>query len=228
MDPIEIRLDDEGWRKFRQSVERDGGALVEVSREPALFEQLKIRVVVNGGPLVELVGQVVHYSPRGEAALTFDEAARTELERAGRRLVARASTQMDEEPIWARYQAMSKPERMRLARSGNELERRAVLKDRDVSLHLQVLNNPQLTAKEVAQLIRGGGVSAAFIQKVTERRELMGNPMVVEALVVNPLTPVDIAVRLVERIPLEVARRIARSGNYKPQVVAACRKRVTS
>ena len=122
---------------------------------------------------------------------------------------------------------MSKPERIKLARSGNQAERRAVLKDRDVSLHTHVLNNPGLTTKELAQLLRGGGVSAGFVRKVTERAELMGNSAIVEALVVNPLTPIDIAVRLVARVPPEVARRIARSSNYRPQVVAAAKKRVT-
>ena len=47
-----------------------------------------------------------------------------------------------------------------------------------------------------------------------------------EALVVNPLTPTDVAVRLVAKVPIDLARRIARSSTYKPQVVNAAKKRV--
>ena len=140
--------------------------------------------------------------------------------KSGRERVGRDS------PVWKRYEAMTRPEKIKVARSGNEAERRAVLKDRDSSLHHFVLNNPNMKPKELAALIRGGGVSGAFLKKLCERHDFLSNRSVAEALVVNPQTPVDVAVRLVGRVPLELCRRIARSTNYRPQVVNAAKKRV--
>ncbi|MFT6395692.1 MAG: hypothetical protein ACJAYU_000434 [Bradymonadia bacterium] len=129
-------------------------------------------------------------------------------------------------PVWKRYEGMTRTEKIKLARSGNESERRAVLKDRDSSLHHFVLNNANMKPKELAALIRGGGVSGAFLKKLCERHDFLSNRSVAEALVVNPQTPVDVAIRLVGRIPMEHARRIARSTSYRPQVVNAAKKRV--
>lgn len=131
-----------------------------------------------------------------------------------------------EGPVWKRYAEMTRPEKIKLARTGNEAERRAVLKDRDSSIHHFVLNNPNMKPKELAALIRGGGVSGPFIKKLCERHDLVNARGIKEALVVNPLTPTDVAVRLVAKVPIDLARRIARSSTYKPQVVNAAKKRV--
>lgn len=154
-------------------------------------------------------------SPKVEEAPTAPNERGSKRDRAGR-----------DSPVWKRYQEMTRVEKIKVARGGNEAERRAVLKDRDSSLHHFVLNNPNMKPKELAALIRGGGVSGAFLKKLCERHDFLSNRAVAEALVVNPQTPVDVAVRLVGRIPVELCRRIARSTNYRPQVVNAAKKRV--
>lgn len=129
-------------------------------------------------------------------------------------------------PLWAKWEDMSKADRIRVARYGNADARRMVLKDRDPMLHRMVLNNPGLTPNELVALLKGGAASSALVRAVTERSELVGNISVADALVHSPHTPMDIAVRLVAKIPIESAKRIAKAGNLRAGVVGAARKRV--
>lgn len=129
-------------------------------------------------------------------------------------------------PLWMRYVGLPMAEKVRLARQGNLEARRLVLKDRDQSLHQHLLNNPGLTTEEVAMLIRSGGAGAAFIQGVAKRPDLLSNPGVAEAIVLHPRTPVPLALQLVPRLSLDVARRIARSGELRLPIVQAARRRV--
>lgn len=132
------------------------------------------------------------------------------------------------EPIWKRYETMTRAEKIHLAKYGNADERRLILRDRDSSLHAFVLTNPGFGATELAALFRAGSVSGQFVLRVCERRELYQNPTVAEALVFHPQTPIDLAERLVALLPVEVVRRIAKQGQLRSQIVTAARRRVVS
>ncbi len=139
-----------------------------------------------------------------------------------------AAARGHEAPLWKRYLEMAKPEKMKLARTGNRVERRMVLKDRDASLHLQLLNNPGLKGGELAGYIKSGMVSGQLLRAICDRGDLVRIPAVSEALVMHPQTPVDLAERLVDRISIDLCRRIAKQGKLKQKVVAAAKKRVIS
>jgi hypothetical protein len=129
-------------------------------------------------------------------------------------------------PLWAQYAELGKGDRIKLARYGNADARRLVLKDRDQSLHAFVLSNPGLTAKELVALIRNKQASPALISRILERSDLMSNISVQEALVFNPHTPTQDAVKLVPKIPLDAARRIVKAQGLRGPIVRAARKRV--
>lgn len=233
-----------------------GALLNGVTSSPDLYSTVEIRFTAGGAPFVTASGTVVQafdtsvavtFDDAGRAAVLASggpidaqpaaplnaPAAATddepddegdEAEGAERKGYRRGS--LDDEPLWKRWASMTKPEKMRVARYGNQAERRIVLKDRDTSLHLQVLNNPGITPREIAGLIKAGRVNSVFLRHVLERSQLMSNRVIAEALVTNPHTPIPVAVRLVDRIPIEMARRIAKSGELRAPVVAAARKRV--
>lgn len=230
---VEIE-DKEAWEVLRGQVESKGGAMVACPAgfTPQPFTTVDVEFAVRGRVVVSATGQIVHISPDGHIALTFTGEARDRVSAAKVREGGKAGpgkASGDEPPgqaAWKRFERLTKPEKIRLARYGNQVERQFILRDKDASLHQLVLNNPGLTARELASLIRGGKASGAFIRKVTERSEWMGNSTIVEALVNHPLTPTDIAVRLIGRVPIQLAKRIAKSGSGKAQVVAAARRRV--
>lgn len=132
----------------------------------------------------------------------------------------------DERPLWMRFQEMNKAEKIKLARHGNADARRLITKDKDPSLQLHMLGNNGITPREVASLVRSGSVSQEFLRRVIKRQDLVSNPMVVEAVVRNPFTPIKLAVQLVSKLQLDTARRIAKQGNLRSAVVSAARKRV--
>lgn len=245
-----IELTTAEWQALRESASQASGGVVPwAGPEPTLFSTLELTVTIAGDRVATFSGQVVNIFG-SQVALMFDPPALVAIESgtaqraptpssgtpspgsqlrkrdaapskpSGRERVGKDS------PVWKRYQELTRTEKMKLARSGNEAERRAVLKDRDSSIHHFVLSNPNMKPKELAALVRGGAVSGAFLKKLCERHDFLSNRSVAEALVLNPQTPVDVAIRLVGRIPLELARRIARSTTYRPQVVNAAKKRV--
>jgi hypothetical protein len=132
------------------------------------------------------------------------------------------------EPVWKRYETMTRAEKIHLAKYGGADERRVVLRDRDTSLHAMVLANPGLGAQEIAALFRAGQVSGQFVQRVAERRDLTQNPVVAEALVFHPATPIDLAEKLVALLPVDVVRRIAKKGDLRMQIVVAARRRAVN
>jgi hypothetical protein len=129
-------------------------------------------------------------------------------------------------PLWAQYAQMHKRDKLKLAKFGNADARRVVLKDRDQSLHIHVLANPGLTAKELSSIIRNKQASPALLKRVLERTDFMSNISVVEALVFNPHTPLREAEKLVAKVSMDAARRITKAQNLRAPIVRAARRRV--
>jgi hypothetical protein len=214
------------WETLRGQIETRSGAMVACPEgyDAKPFTLVDVEFRVAGRRLASAQGQIVHIAPDGHIVLTFDADA---VERLVRAAPAGGSGDSQETGLagWKKYDVMSKPEKIRVARYGNQAERGFVLRDKDPSLHQLVLNNPGLSARELASLIRSGRVSGPFIRKITERTEWMANSTIQEALLLHPLTPADIAIMLVGKVPLQVAKRLAKSGKGKAQVVAAARRR---
>jgi hypothetical protein len=188
------------------------------------FDDVAIRFLGPEGELCRVVGRVVRLTA-DQVAFTFDADAVAAIAAAWRDEEAPAPPSPGE-PAPPAYEQLSKAERIKLARLGNADARRRVLRDRDRTLHVHVLSNPGLSGAELAALIRGGNVSGEFQQEVARREDLMRHPEVVEALVRSPRTPIHLAVALVPRVPIEVARQIARTASLRDPVVAAARHRV--
>lgn len=231
----------ERWDALRAQIIDHGGCVVPGAQPiPALFSELSVRFVVGGVCLAEARGQVVQVFGGTDVALLFDDSARRALAqlRVTQPTGEGAATAPDpsprsgsakpDEPLWKRYETLTRAEKIHLAKYGSAEERRAVLRDRDSTLHAMVLANPGCNALEIAALLKSGQVSGQFVLKVAERRELWQSPAVAEALVFHPLTPIDLAERLVVGLPVEVVRRIAKQGNLRTQVVTAARRRVSS
>lgn len=235
-----VLTSNELWEALRTQVADHGGCVVPIDTvAPSLFSEIPLRFVVGSVPVAEVRGQVVQVFAGAQIALLFDDAARAVVTAArpprdaatpsaGPETTARPAAARTEEPLWKRYETLTRAEKLHLAKYGSAEERRAVLRDRDSTLHGMVLSNPGCNAQEIATLLKSGQVSGQFVLKVAERRELWQNPAVAEALVFHPLTPIDLAERLVPSLPVEVVRRIAKQGNLRTQVVTAARRRVST
>lgn len=233
---LTLELSDAAALAALQAQIKEHGALSAPLGEqapPALFAHASVAVTLGGALLAEVDGQVVQLLPGAHVAVLVDDDQRAlllALDPAMAAAPAPATASLGDyssEPLWARLADMSKAEKLKLAKHGNADARRLILKLPDPMLHQQVLTNPGLTATEVAALIGGGAASPSFIKAVLARQELASNLAVMEAMVQSPHTPLHDAIRMVDRISLELARRIAKGGKARGQVVHAAKRRVT-
>jgi hypothetical protein len=243
---IDVLMTAVQWQTAQLHIQKQGGLTVPVGGVSVpQFAAVELAIQVSDQPLAPalplLRGQAVQVFGDQLAVMLDDLSRATALapasppspsssEPSPEPLPARATEHVaaetaEDEPVWKRLDSLSKIEMIRLAKTGNHAERRWILKQRDASLHLHVLTNPALTPLEVAQVIRANAVQLNFVQRVLERNDLCNNPTVAESLVLNPLTPIPHAVRLVAAIPLDVARRISKSTDLRQAIVAAARKR---
>jgi hypothetical protein len=247
---LSLSVSAEQWRIIIEQVLTHGGLTVPAQGVlPELFSNVAVHVSVDTAAPTVLTGQVVQIFGSAQIAVLLDDNSRMKLSQGGSPVSEPPENQSsahaigqpreagapsrrpgtapsaDDEPVWKQVEGASKMELIRLAKFGNEAERRMILKQRDASLHLHVLQNAGITPREVAQVIRANAVQLNFIQRVLERPDLWQNPVVAEALMLNPLTPIPTAARLVEKISLDAARRIAKSTDLRAGVVAAARKR---
>ena len=218
----------EGWRDALRSAAEHGGIMgrLEGAERPTLYAPVTVTIVVDGAAIGTAEGQVLTVTPTGDLALAVVAAKlpSNEPRAAAAGAVAPQAAGADA-PLFKQFESLSRPEKMHWAKFGSESQRRQILRDRDASLHPLVLQNAQLGGRELAQLLSSGSVSGQFVVAVAERDALHRDPAVVLALVQNPVTPVHVAERLVARLPLETAKRLAKSGALRLPVLAAAKKR---
>lgn len=219
---LQVR-DAEAWSEHRAGLEAHGGLMVPGPDGVALelFQGVEVEVVVAGRAKARAEGRVVQLSPSGEAAVLFEGEAKAAL-----LALSAADDAPGDSPLWARYEALSKADKLKLARTGNVDARRRVLKDPDQTLHPFLLGNPGLTAQEVTGWLRAGLVPGALVEQIAKRSDLASNPGLVDALVQEPRTPLPVALRLLPKVSLDTCRRIAKAGKLRQQIVSAARKRV--
>jgi hypothetical protein len=254
MGELRIRLEfsPARWEAARQQLRGHGGLMGRLAggQAPSLYAPVEAELWVEGAQVATVRGEVLFASPDGDVALSLTpaEAARIEapgvpgpvapVAETGPAKAGAAETgpntpgskaaRPEDAPVFKQYEAMTRPEKIHWAKYGNESQRRQVLRDRDASLHPLVLQNGQMTPREVAALMSTGSVSGQFVVALAERESLHRDTAIVLALVQHPLTPIHIAERLVARLPVETLRRIAKSTTLKTQIVAAARKRVST
>lgn len=218
----------DGWQAALVAAAEHGAVMgrLEAAVAPGLYAAVTVTVVVDGVAIGSVEGQVLTVTPAGDMALTVKAGTLPRLgaEAATATTAAPASTAA-EAPLFKQYESLTRAEKIHWAKFGSESQRRQILRDRDASLHPLVLQNPQLAGRELAQLLSSGSVSGQFVVAVAERDSLHRDPAVVLALVQNPVTPLHVAERLVARLPLETAKRLAKSGALRLPVLAAAKKR---
>lgn len=124
-----------------------------------------------------------------------------------------------------RLRAMTVNEKMQLALSGQRDERAAILRDTNKMLHLFVFKNPRIGLDEVQSAAKNAQLSPEAIKFIAEHREWGSNPMVCTALVRNPKTPLPLALKMIDRLPMTELRTLAKGG-AREAVVHAARKKV--
>jgi hypothetical protein len=117
-------------------------------------------------------------------------------------------------------------EKIQMALHGTREDRAAILRDQNRSLHAFVLKSPQVTLDEVTAWAKNPQTSADFLRQIGERKEWLGRPAIAQALVKNPRTPPELAVRALDHVGAEALRQMAKGTGAPPHVVQVARRKV--
>lgn len=122
----------------------------------------------------------------------------------------------------------AKAEKIKLALHGSRDDRLRILRDKDRTLHLFVLKNPQLGLDEVLAIAKNAQTAPDALKMLAEKREWYQRSDIALALLSNPKTPVPLAIRMIEHTAMAELRRLAKSDSLRPAVQNAVRKKVIS
>lgn len=108
---------------------------------------------------------------------------------------------------------MTPAEKMIEGLKGNREARMMLIHDRNRVVYSAVLNSPRLTDSEVESFASMKNVSTEVLRVIGGRREWTKRHKVAHELVRNPLTPVEIALRLLPRLPARDLKKLTTDRN---------------
>ena len=105
------------------------------------------------------------------------------------------------EKVVTLLQAMTVPQRLKLAMKGSREQRAVLVRDPNRMIAAAVLSSPKLAQTEVEAFARMANVSEDVLRTISMNRGWMRKLAVAAALVRNPKTPAAISLHLLPRIP---------------------------
>ena len=127
----------------------------------------------------------------------------------------------------AQLAGLTVADKMQAALHGGRDVRLALLRETNKTLHLYVLKNPRITKEEIALAARMSSINPDVLAAIAASQEWLAIPGVALSLVKNPKTPTPLAVELVDRLPVNDVRAIAKTGTVRQAILQAARRRVT-
>ena len=113
---------------------------------------------------------------------------------------------------------MTAAEKMIEGLKGNREARMMLIRDRNRVVYSAVLNSPKITDSEVESFASMKNVSPEVLRVIGGRREWTKRYKVAHELVRNPLTPVEVALRLLPRLPDRDVKKLTTDRNI-PEAV---------
>ena len=121
---------------------------------------------------------------------------------------------------------MSIPQKVKLALLGNSVARMLLISDPNRMIQEAVLKNPRLGPTEVEAFAKNTNVSEFVLREISNQKDWMRAYSVKSAIVFNPKTPGDVALRLMRFLNTNELRRLAKSKNVSQLVATTARKRL--
>jgi len=148
----------------------------------------------------------------GALSLAPDEAAEPEPQPA-----ARTAT---------KTHAQLQTQKIQEALHGDKNQRMAILREQNRMLVSYVLKNPQIGLEEILFVAKNATSSPDNLTFIGNKREWFERSDVAIALVRNPKTPVQVAVKLLDFINPNELRLLAKPGAARDQISSAARKKI--
>ncbi len=128
------------------------------------------------------------------------------------------------ENLYKEIQYMSVAKKIKLALLGNKEARSILIKDPNKVVATSVLKNPKLTESEIISIAQSRNVCEEVIRIIANQKEWTRNYQVRLALVNNPKTPVQSALKFLHSLTSKDLSIISRNKNIPALVTATARK----
>lgn len=179
--------------------------------------------------LLAALGQAVARPASEGARLAAAEAARRTSQAMAARFLGDAPacdpTLRPKVPDFGKGRPLTLGERKSLARKRDRSLIARVLRDPDAAVIRILLGNPALTEDDVVRLSARRPIVPGVLEQVAKHARWSQRYRVIVALVKNPHTPTEVAVRLVPQLRRQDARDVARSQELAASLRLACRER---
>jgi hypothetical protein len=142
--------------------------------------------------------------------------------RAGESTVTGLETEYSD--VYAKVKDLPLVEKQKLARHGRRTVRQILMRDPLKTLQRLVLSNPDIGLDEVLEYANWPALAKDALEFIAMNPTWTGSRMVVLALVKNPSTPIELAIRLVARLGPAEWRLLVRPNLVRTPVAAAARK----
>jgi len=122
-------------------------------------------------------------------------------------------SEAEPEKVVTLLQAMTVPQRLKLAMKGSREQRAVLVRDPNRMIAAAVLSSPKLAQTEVEAFARMANVSEEVLRTISMNRSWMRKLAVAAALVKNPKTPATISLHLLPRMNQRDVKNLATDRN---------------
>lgn len=113
--------------------------------------------------------------------------------------------------ISQRIQRMNIGQKIKTAMKGDKEARTILIKDTNRDVYMAVLKNPGLKENEIEMLTKNTGTNVEILRAIANNREWVANRNILNGLVMNPKTPVNLSIRFLSRLGRKDIEFIAKS-----------------
>ena len=113
--------------------------------------------------------------------------------------------------ISQRIQRMNIGQKIKMGMKGDKEARTILIKDTNRDVYMAVLKNPGLKENEIEMLTKNTGTNVEILRAIANNREWVANRNILNGLVMNPKTPVNLSIRFLSRLGRKDIEFIAKS-----------------
>jgi len=124
----------------------------------------------------------------------------------------------DSANLFQAVRSASLTEKIKLAKLGTKAVLNVLIQEGDKQIMRFVLQNPRLGITEIAQILKNPTVTMESIQAIAKNSTWMQNDQIRNMVVLNPKTPMPLALQLLPGLNLKDLSKIAKSSNVKAQL----------
>jgi hypothetical protein len=130
-------------------------------------------------------------------------------------------------PIRLQLSRMSMEEKINLALSGGREARMALAQDPNKAIPHYLLRNARISLDEIAFMARLANMNPDILKKIAENPQYCQSPQVVRNLVFNPKTPLDVSVRLLDRLAKNDLIQLSKRTSMNGRLVIRAKKKLS-